>query len=159
MSAVPDASALLAYLQEEPGRAAVAAMLPQAVMSTVNWTEVIGETESAGLSSEDLFDSLEPLSRVQVEIAGRLVERTRPFGLSLADRACLAVAIERRDTAYTADRAWLRLRPDVHVEAIRYLRETGWAAVRPHCAPPGDLSSGTSLVRSRLPLLFPHHRR
>lgn len=126
MSVVLDASALLAYLQDEPGRDAVAAVLPRAVMSTVNWTEVIGKTESAGLASADLFDSLatfgltlEPLSRVQAEIAGRLVERTRPLGLSLADRACLAVAIERGDAAYTADRAWLRLRPDVQVEAIR----------------------------------------
>ena len=126
MSVVLDASALLAYLQEEPGRDTVAALLPQAVVSTVNWTEVIGKTEGAGLESGDLFDSLarlglasEPFSRVQAEIAGHLVEFTRPLGLSLADRACLALAMERGDTAYTADRVWLDLRPDVHVETIR----------------------------------------
>ena len=126
MSAVLDASALLAYLQREPGHERVAAVLSQSVISAVNWTEVIGKTHSAGLQTEDLLDSLarlgltvEPFSSTQAEIAGRLLERTRPLGLSLADRACLALALDRGEVAHTADRAWLRLRPELDIEAIR----------------------------------------
>ncbi len=126
MSAVLDASALLAYLQREPGHDRVAAVLPRSVISAVNWTEVIGKTHSAGLQTEDLLDSLaslgltvEPFSSTQAEIAGRLLERTRPLGLSLADRACLALATDRGEVAHTADRAWLRLRPEIDIEAIR----------------------------------------
>ena len=126
MSAVLDASALLAYLQREPGHDRVAAVLAQSVISAVNWTEVIGKTHSAGLQTEDLLDSLaslgltvEPFSSTQAEIAGRLLERTGPLGLSLADRACLALAMDRGEVAHTADRAWLRLRPELDIEAIR----------------------------------------
>ncbi|MYE14145.1 MAG: type II toxin-antitoxin system VapC family toxin [Gammaproteobacteria bacterium] len=126
MSVVLDASALLAYLQEEPGRDAVAAVLPDSFISAVNWAEVVGKTRSADVQTEDLLDVLarlgltvEPFSRTQAETAGRLLERTRPLGLSLADRACLALAIDRADPAYTADRVWLQLRADVRVEAIR----------------------------------------
>lgn len=126
MSAVLDASALLAYLQREPGHDRVAAVLPRSVISAVNWTEVIGKTHSAGLQTEDLLDSLaslgltvEPFSSTQAETAGRLLERTRPLGLSLADRACLALAMDRGEVAHTADRAWLRLRPELDIEAIR----------------------------------------
>ena len=126
MSAVLDASALLAYLQREPGHDRVAAVLAQSVISAVNWTEVIGKTHSAGLQTEDLLDSLaslgltvEPFSSTQAELAGRLLERTRPLGLSLADRACLALAMDRGEVAHTADRAWLRLRPEIDIEAIR----------------------------------------
>ena len=126
MSAVLDASALLAYLQREPGHDRVAAVLAQSVISAVNWTEVIAKTHSAGLQTEDLLDSLgslgltvAPFSSMQAEIAGRLLERTRPLGLSLADRACLALALDRGEVAHTADRAWLRLRPEIDIEAIR----------------------------------------
>ena len=126
MSAVLDASALLAYLQREPGHDRVAAVLAHSVISAVNWTEVIDKTHSAGLQTDDLLDSLatlgltvEAFSSTQAEIAGRLLERTRPLGLSLADRACLALALDRGEVAHTADRAWLRLRPELDIEAIR----------------------------------------
>ena len=126
MSVVLDASALLAYLQDEPGGERVRAVLPQAVMSAVNWTEVIGKAREEGVDTQGLREDLatlglafEPFSVVQAEIAGKLKERTRRFGLSLGDRACLALGSDWGEPVYTADRAWLRLEVDVDVEAIR----------------------------------------
>ena len=102
MSAVLDASALLAHLQQERGGGGVGAVLGHAVMSTVNWAEVVGKARAADVDVAGLQDdlrtlglSLLPFSAAQAELAGSLAQRTRPFGLSLGDRACIAVAIER----------------------------------------------------------------
>ena len=126
MSAVLDASALLAYLQREPGAGSVRAVLGAASMSTVNWTEVIqkaagSETEAAELQAalESLGLVLEPFSASQAGIAGSLREPTMEFGLSLGDRACLALAIEKGETILTADRVWQRLSLGIGIEVIR----------------------------------------
>ena len=126
MSVVLDASALLAYLQDEPGGERVRGVLADSVMSSVNWAEVIGKARDERVDTrglrEDLASlglALEPFSAEQGEIAGRLKERTRRLGLSLGDRACLALGSDRGETVYTADRAWLQLELGVEVEAIR----------------------------------------
>ena len=126
MSVVLDASALLAYLQDEPGGEQVREVLAHSVMSTVNWAEVIGKARDDGVDTRGLRAdlaslglALEPFSADQAEIAGRLKEHTRQFGLSLGDRACLALGSDRSETVYTADRAWQRLDIAVTVETIR----------------------------------------
>ena len=126
MSVVLDASALLAYLQLEPGADAVKAALGEATMSTVNWAEVIqkvspSESEAVELryGMQSLGLTLLPLSAVQAEIAGRLRESTARFGLSLGDRACLAVGKDSGGVVYTADSVWLELGLDVEIKAIR----------------------------------------
>ena len=126
MSVVLDASALLAYLQDEPGGERVREVLAQSVMSAVSWAEVIGKARDDGVDTrglrEDLASlglALEPFFADQAEIAGRLEERTRQLGLSLGDRACLALGSERGETVYTAHRAWSRLALGVDVEVIR----------------------------------------
>ena len=126
MSVVLDASALLAYLQLEPGADAVKAALGEATMATVNWAEVIekvspSESEAVELryGMQSLGLTLLPLSAVQAEIAGRLRESTARFGLSLGDRACLAVGMDSGGVVYTADRVWLELGLDVEIKAIR----------------------------------------
>ena len=126
MSVVLDASALLAYLQLEPGAGPVRAVLGRAIMSTVNWTEVIqkaagSESEAAELriDLESLGLVLEPFSAGQAETAGSLRARTLEYGLSLGDRACLALAIERGETILTADRVWPRLSLGIGIEVIR----------------------------------------
>ena len=128
MSAVLDASALLAFLQREPGAGSVRAVLGSALMSTVNWTEVVqkaadSERDAAELRAalESLGLALEPFSAAQAEIAALLRRTTTALGLSLGDRACLALAIERGERILTADRIWERLRPEVGIgiEVIR----------------------------------------
>ena len=126
MSVVLDASALLAYLQDEPGGERVKAVLGQAVLSTVNWAEVIGKAREQEVETEGLREDLaslgvtfEPFSAIQAEIAGRLKERTKRLGLSLGDRACLSLGCDRGEAVYTADRAWQNLDVEVEVVAIR----------------------------------------
>ena len=127
MSVVLDASALLAYLQGEPGTDLVGAVLGQAVISTVNWAEVVQKAGAAADEVEALRADIQllglailPFSTVQAEIAGRLRQSTAALGLSLGDRACLALGIDTRSTVYTADRVWRQIAlDDVEVEAIR----------------------------------------
>ena len=126
MTAVLDASALLAYLQREPGAGSVKAVLGGALMSTVNWTEVVhkaadseGDATELRTALESLGLVLEPFSAFQADIAGSLREPTRDFGLSLGDRACLALAIEKGEKVLTADRVWRRLSLGVGIEVIR----------------------------------------
>ena len=126
MTVVLDASALLAYLQREPGSDAIGKALPGAQFSTVNWAEVVQKVpnqDMGGLGLRGALESLglsfEPFSAVQAEIAGQLREATKALGLSLGDRACLALGMDRDALVYTADRAWTKLSLGVEVESIR----------------------------------------
>lgn len=126
MSAVLDASALLAYLQGEPGAEVVKATIDRAVISTVNWAEVVQKVSPTTGDAADLRRSLQslglgfmPLTVAQAEIAGRLRETTADLGLSLGDRTCLAVGIEGDRTVYTVDRVWRELQFDIEIRTIR----------------------------------------
>lgn len=125
-SVVLDASALLAALWQEPGSDAVYDHLEEAVMSTVNLAEVIGKLAMRNLSSAQIEEVLAacsfevvPLSDPLARKIGLLEPETRKLGLSLADRACLALAMEFNAPALTADRAWLKLDLGVEIICIR----------------------------------------
>ncbi len=60
-----------------------------------------------------------PYTREQAEAAADLYPLTRQLGLSLGDRACLALGTLRGDTVYTADRLWLETDLGIPVTAIR----------------------------------------
>src|SRR5215831_8936775 len=125
-SVVLDSSALLAFIHGEPGGEGVAEMIGEAVMSSVNHAEVVtklvGRTGSLaaaraalGIAAIDVIDFDQSLA----EEAGALVRHTRPAGLSLGDRACLALAAREGMPAVTADRIWATLKLDVEVRLIR----------------------------------------
>lgn len=121
---VLDASALLALLQDEPGARHV--QLAGAVMSAVNYAEVVQKSLEKGARTDGLFVDLELLGLEVIafdaehaEIAAKMHSATRSFGLTIADRACLALAQARSGTAVTADQAWRHLGPDVRVRLIR----------------------------------------
>ncbi len=125
-SYVLDASALLALLNAEEGAALVQELLPEAVISTVNLAEVIARLSAFGMPEADIRNSL---SLLGLEIAafdleqafqtGLLYSLTRPLGLSLGDRACLALARMNSATAVTADRAWQDLNASLEIKLIR----------------------------------------
>lgn len=126
MSAVLDASALLAYLQEESGAEVVGDAIGRAAISTVNWAEVVQRASATAEDALELRQNLRslglsflPFTVEQAESAGRLREPTARFGLSLGGRACLAVGMENGATVYTADRVWQELQLDVEVRTIR----------------------------------------
>ena len=60
-----------------------------------------------------------PFTPRQAETAARLWQQTRPYGLSLGDRACLSLGIEMKTPVLTADRAWLDLNLAVEVRVVR----------------------------------------
>ncbi|MGB5775931.1 MAG: type II toxin-antitoxin system VapC family toxin [Sedimenticolaceae bacterium] len=126
MTCVLDASALLALFHDERGADRVEAALEGALISTVNWAEVIQKSVSHGVTVEGMHEELlgtgvtfEVFTLAQAEIAGKLWSATRRLGLSLGDRACLALGLERSSPVMTADRAWKKLRLEVAIDFIR----------------------------------------
>ena len=125
-AAVLDASALLCLLNGEPGSERVIEALAAAVIGAANLAEVVSKLRERGLSAEEVQDVLgslpldvRPLSASQAYAIGHLRPTTRTFGLSLGDRACLALAAELGLPALTADQAWAGLDIGVEVELIR----------------------------------------
>ena len=125
---VLDASALLALLLGEPGAGRVQDALANSAMTTVNLAETIGHFTRKGSSEADIREMLDPLPISLVpfdqELAyhvGVLLPLTRATGLSLGDRACLALARRLDVPALTADRAWQAIASQigVRVEPIR----------------------------------------
>jgi PIN domain nuclease of toxin-antitoxin system len=121
-----DASAVLAHLNDEDGASAAGeAMAAGAAISVANWAEVLSKAaevgEDPGQLAEELRDLLqvEPISDADcIEIA-RLRPLTRARGLSLADRACLALAKRLGLPVVTADRDWAEVDLGVTVRLIR----------------------------------------
>jgi ribonuclease VapC len=118
-----DASALLALTRREQGADKVAEILAESVMSTVTLSEAVGYYARSGASVGEIravFDVLRiervPFDEELAYIAGLLLPKTRPAGLSFGDRACLALALRMGAKALTADRAWSRIAAAVGVE-------------------------------------------
>ena len=126
MTCVLDASALLALFHDERGADRVEALLDGALISTVNWAEVIQKSVAHGVTVDGMHEELlgtgvtiEVFAQPQAEIAGKFWSTTRQHGLSLGDRACLALGLERSLPVITANRAWKKLRLDIAIDVIR----------------------------------------
>ena len=123
---VLDASVLLALLHAESGADVVNRAADGAAISTVNWSEVCRKSVARGIDAtglradvQGLGIELVPFTADDAERAAYLWPATRDLGLSLADRACLALASRLGRPALTANRAWLGLDLDVEIQAIR----------------------------------------
>jgi ribonuclease VapC len=124
---VLDASAILAMLNEEPGSEKITLeMLSNAAVSTVNLAEVQtrlvregGDPEESWALALDPLPNVEPFTAEQAKIAGTLVQKTSSLGLSLGDRACLALAIVLGAPVYTTDRLWKKLHLGFPIHVIR----------------------------------------
>jgi ribonuclease VapC len=125
-SVILDASALLAALLGEPGAEVVIARRSGAMMSAVNYSEVLARTAALCGSLEDAKRRVDrqevaviPLDQSMATVAASLRAATKALGLSLADRCCLALALTRGLPILTADRAWQQIEVGVTVELIR----------------------------------------
>lgn len=124
---VLDASALLAWLREEPGAEIVERFLEASVISAVNLSEVLQKSLAAGLDASRLPEDLGTLGvsvvafgEREARVSAALWPATRPLGLSLADRACMATAVCLGLPAMTADGDWREVqREGLSVELIR----------------------------------------
>ena len=121
-----DSSAILAYLNQEPGADLVLSLAPRAIVSSVNATEVQSWQIRKGAELKRAWEnvavsvrSIVAFDAAQAEIAGSLIQQTAAFGLSLGDRACLALAIATGCPVYTSDRAWAQLQVGVPIHLVR----------------------------------------
>jgi PIN domain nuclease of toxin-antitoxin system len=125
-SYVLDSSAVLAFLENEPGAAIVLSILRSSYISTVNLAEVYSkliERGDPGLQAFAIVRSaigqVMPFTEQMAEASGELRPLTRHLGLSLGDRACLAVAMALNAEVYTADRIWAELQLPCTIKVIR----------------------------------------
>lgn len=127
MSAIVfDSSVLIAILRQEPGSEVGEQSLNDALISTVNLAEVATYLARNSVPPETINDALAafpievvPFDREQGLIAGCLYPACKSLGLSLGDRACLALAKSKSLPVLTADKAWLELEVNVDVKPIR----------------------------------------
>ncbi len=126
-SGVLDASALLALLNREPGAERVAeALAAGACMSAVNLSEVVAKLAEIGMTEAEIHEAIDPLGldvapfgAADAFATGLLRPASRAAGLSLGDRACLALGRRRGLPVLTADSAWSVLDPGAGIEMLR----------------------------------------
>jgi ribonuclease VapC len=123
---VLDASVVIAAVLDEPGLKDAKVWFTDACVSSVNLTEIISKLIDFGHTPEAAATGLlkfglevHPFTHSQAITAGTLRSATRQRGLSLGDRACLALAAELGRPAVTADRAWAELDLGIPIEVIR----------------------------------------
>jgi PIN domain nuclease of toxin-antitoxin system len=127
MKKVLDASALMALLFGEPGSEVLTLeFLQDSVISTVNLAEIQSVLVNRGVPQQDAWQEacayvpvIEPFTMSHAKLAGSLVAQTRSHGLSLGDRACLALGITLDAPVYTTDQAWKNLRIGCNIHLIR----------------------------------------
>ena len=124
--AVLDASALLAFLRNEPGAEKVASVLTRCCISAVNLTETLGKLVEHGKPLDDSAYQVErlripviPFDAAQARLAASFGKPARDAGLSLGDRACLALALHEGLPALTTDGQWEKCSLGVTVVKIR----------------------------------------
>ena len=126
VGSVLDASAVLALLLGERGAETVAdAIAEGAAMSTVNYAEVatILIREGRGQSPLEqvaLQVRVEEFTVADATTAAALTAGGERLGLSLGDRACLALSERLHAPALTADSAWAQLDVGIAITLIRH---------------------------------------
>jgi PIN domain nuclease of toxin-antitoxin system len=126
MNYVLDASAVLAYLHGEYGDDRVRSLIHSAGICAVNWSEVVQKALAKKVDVRGMHEDLlqmglkvVPFTPWQAELAGRLWTDCRHFGLSLADRACLALGLDCAVPVLTMDKVWQELKLDLEIEVLR----------------------------------------
>ena len=126
ISAILDTSALLAFVKGEQGAEFVASLIGEAAISAVNFAEAVSKLVEKG-ATIDLARAALSVATIDVidfdrglaEQTGALIAKTRSSGLSLGDRACLALAAREQVPAVTADRVWAKLGLGIEIRLIR----------------------------------------
>jgi PIN domain nuclease of toxin-antitoxin system len=123
---VLDASAVLAILQQETGSDRWADSLEAAALSAVNLSEVVAKLLELGMPADKALAAVAALGlevvafdREQAIVAAQLREPTKHLGLSLGDRACLALAQATHSPVLTADRLWDKLNFGIKILIMR----------------------------------------
>ena len=125
-SVVLDASALMAFLHSEPGGDIVWEALSDAVISAVNYSEILKKAIERGKDAEQVASAIRrlslviiPFDEVHAAAAAELYLQAKPHGMSFADRACLSLGVMRRNTVLTAERDMRLVSLPIKVKLIR----------------------------------------
>ncbi len=109
-----DASAVLAWLQDEPGSDDLESFLMEGVIGAANWSEVLQKARQHGIQPGAVARLLASFGLTVADVtaadgeqAASLWEPRTP--LSLADRLCLALALRLGEQVATTDGAWSRV--------------------------------------------------
>jgi len=123
---VVDASALLAAIHNEKGGDYVQESIQQCVISSINWSEVLQKLARAGADVDQIETSLKALglsiidyNEEDAHITASLWSIAKDFGLSLADRACIATGMRLKTTVITANKVWAELKIELPIQLIR----------------------------------------
>jgi ribonuclease VapC len=124
---VLDSSAIMAVLNSEPGQDIVLPRLQGAQVSTLIVAEIATILVRTGWRPEAAAERIEALELVAHDFtydravaAGLLVAKTASAGLSLGDRACVALALELDLPVFTADQSWALVKDlDLDLHLIR----------------------------------------
>ena len=123
---VLDSSALLAWFRAEPGGEEVRKVIGRAAISSVNLAEVVTKLIEFGHDRDEAVEVVRdfPCEVIAFDtemalLTGALRAETKRHGLSLGDRACLALAMRERCPALTTDRAWAQLEVGVEIRMLR----------------------------------------
>lgn len=125
MSVVIDTSALMAFIKDEPGADLVEQNLPGALVSPVIFAECLSKLANQGYDAEAarddfLIGGLEVPDFTISDVSGvQALHALALRGVSLADRFCLALALDRSVPVLTADRPWVDLGLPIEVRLIR----------------------------------------
>lgn len=123
---VLDSSAVLAVINAEPGAERVIDLLDGALLSAVNHAEVMTKLVERGIDRALARSTILKIGIQVIEFGidladrtGELRPQTRHLGLSLADRACLALAEREGVPAVTADKKWAAAELGIEIQLIR----------------------------------------
>jgi PIN domain nuclease of toxin-antitoxin system len=121
-----DASVVLAIVFREPGHEVMMDLKGVALVSSVNIAEVRSRLLDGGYQRGDTDRVLGNINiqivdfdAEQAALSAELRPPTRALGLSLGDRACLALGLLKKAVVYTADRVWSKLDLPVEVRVVR----------------------------------------
>lgn len=124
---VLDASAILALINGEPGHEKLTpSVLADAVCSTVNLAEVQAKLVTHGWQASEAWEDAMgpireaiPFTEEHAKVTGALITHTRVLGLSLGDRACIALGMALQAPVFTAEQTWKKLKLGVEIQVIR----------------------------------------
>lgn len=124
---VLDTSAIISLVFKEPGAQIVLNSIGNSIINTVNYSELLLILKRKQADKKATLSYLVELGIVitdfkksEAEYAVNLYSLTKPYGLSLADRACIATAIHYKLPVLTADRIWAKINyPELRITLIR----------------------------------------
>lgn len=127
---VMDSSAILSLVGQEDGSSFVLSKLSGSIMSALSWSEVVVVLQNIGMTTQDIDDTLKQLSVQiipfdldQATLAATLHRITGTANLSLANRACLALARTHKLPVLTAQKAWENMPAGVEIIYIGYYQD------------------------------------